>query len=225
MPQQIDPNTGRPVGIGGGDGMAGDPYVGTPDTIPGLPGLTAARRVSGANDLKPFEYLRNQNGVFYAQNALTNPNEGQPAPPVTEPPAATGSYQSATGQAFPQQGATAQPGQQQGGGVPPQFLQMLRMLSGGIGWGGQSPYGGAGYGQANSVPNAYGGGMGGGIGYPRGPSMGGWGAPQRPAPSAFFQAPDRLSRPMGIGNPNPYTTTLSGGINRGGYAFRRGGRV
>lgn len=220
MPQYIDPNTG--FRGGGGDGMAGDPYVGTPNTIPGMTGLTAARRVSGASDLRPFEYLRNQGGSFYAQDSRSDPTEGAPAgggeplPPGITPPHVD-SVQSMTGQPPQQQGI--------GGGMPPQFLQMMRMLSGGIGWDGQDPYGSAGYGQANNVPNAYGGGMGGGIGY-QGGQGGGWGRQRQPRQmGAFTPEQNRLARPSGIGAPNSYQTTLSGGSNRGGYAFRWGGRV
>ena len=207
MPQQIDPNTGQPMGIG-------DPYVGAPETIPGLDGLMDARRVDDNYQLGAFEYYRNQGGQRYVQNALTNPNEGAP-------PAATGSYQSATGQAYPQQQQPQQPQQGGiGGGIPPQFLQMMRMLSGGIGWDGGDPYGSPGYGQANDVPNAYGGWQGGG-GYP--PAPGG----QRPQRNigAFAPQQNRMARPTGIGQPSAYSSTLSGGINRGGFSFRRGGRV
>lgn len=206
MPQQIDPTTGRPIGYGGGDLDGGQ----GPETIAGLPGLTAARRVGDDYQLKPFEYFRNEGGFRYAQNALTNPNEGQPPPPVD-------SLQPAGAQPLSQQ-----PQQNQGiGGVPPQFLSLLKMLGGGIGWDGGDPYGFGGYGQANNVPNVYGGGIG---GYPQGPRQWASARPQRDIGS-FFQPQQPQARPMGIGNPNPYTTTLSGGINRGGYSFRRGGRV
>ena len=83
MPQQIDPNTGQPMGIG-------DPYVGAPETIPGLDGLTDARRVDDNYQLGAFEYFRNQGGQRYVQNALTNPNEGAP-PAATGSPASVGS--------------------------------------------------------------------------------------------------------------------------------------
>jgi len=204
----------------------GDPMLSggdqLPQSIPGLDGLTAARRVDDNYQLQPFEYFRNEGGFRYAQNALTNPNEGQPpvSAPGGVPPAATGSYQSATGQAYPQQ-QQGQGGIGAVGGGMPQFLQMLKMLSGGIGWDGQDPYGSPGYGQANNVPNVYGGGM--GIGYQQSPRGYGGQRPQRNI--GAFAGQDRMARPSGIGSPNAYASTLSGGINRGGFTFRRGGRV
>lgn len=117
MPQQIDPNTGQPIGLGTGDLEGGTPR----NTIPGLSGLTDAHLVDDNYQLRPFEYFRNEGGRRYVQNALTNPGEtpgyqpppppgasqpngGGPMPPALPPPPQTGGgdpYQSMMGTPFP----------------------------------------------------------------------------------------------------------------------------
>jgi hypothetical protein len=161
MPQQIDPNTGQPIGVN-----MGDPMI--PQYIPGLPGLTKARLVNGAEDLKPFEYLRNEGGRYYAQNALTNPEEGGAAipPPVQynpgspsvslpppSPPPGVG-FPPPTEAVNPNSGAgpsvslpppSPPPGMSSPAVMPPNFEKMFRGFNPFAmgGWGGlPRPYGG-----------------------------------------------------------------------------------
>lgn len=120
MPQQIDPNTGRPTGQGTGDLDGGGM------TIPGLSGLSPAHLVGDDYQLRPFEYFRNEGGRRYVQNAVTNPNEiqgyqpppppGSSSPPVAPPPAPVGGVGSAMPGALPPpQTGGAEPNQNQGG--------------------------------------------------------------------------------------------------------------
>lgn len=147
MPQQIDPNTGQPIGVN-----MGDPMI--PQYIPGLPGLTQARLVNGAADLKPFEYLRNEGGRYYAQNALTNPEEsGAAIPPPVQmdpgapsvslpPPSPPPNLPPPT---MVDGGSRLPPGMSSPAVMPPNFDKMFRGFNpfGMGGWGGlPRPYGG-----------------------------------------------------------------------------------
>lgn len=80
MPQQIDPNTGMPIGHGYGDLEGGGPSaLGTP--------------VRDGYTLKPFEYFANEGGQRYVRSALGNPSapsSSSPPPPVLDAPSGIG---------------------------------------------------------------------------------------------------------------------------------------